>query len=66
MKARTHFQNRPTSQLHVRTRARKLGQIRQGFGAFTTLGSEAEVLAPDTLQHLMRQAAPDSAHRYAE
>ena len=30
------------------------------------LGSEAEVLAPDTLRHLMRQAALDIAQRYAE
>jgi predicted DNA-binding transcriptional regulator YafY len=29
------------------------------------LGTEAEVLAPDTLRHLMRQAALDSARRYA-
>ena len=30
------------------------------------LGPEAEVLAPDTLRHLVRQAALDIAHRYAE
>ncbi len=30
------------------------------------LGSEAEVLAPDTLRHLVRQAALDIARRYAK
>jgi len=30
------------------------------------LGSEAEVLAPDSLQQLLRQAALDIAHHYAK
>jgi len=31
-----------------------------------SLGSEAEVLAPDNLRHLMRQAALDIFHQYTK